>query len=108
MINLIAMTWLNIDYVGFFNEGSKLLEKYIELYVNPKFRSVFEDQPDPDNLCICAPLSSKPSRKLFILRYFFSVFIPGYNVSVDELVIPESDLSQHISTADMRHQGSKA
>ncbi|XP_071707428.1 DNA-directed RNA polymerase V subunit 5C [Rutidosis leptorrhynchoides] len=32
-----------------------------------EFRSAFGDQPDPDQLRICAPLSSKPSKKILAI-----------------------------------------
>jgi starch phosphorylase len=37
--------------------------------------------------------------------YFQVIFIPNYNVTVAELAIPASELSQHISTAGMEASG---
>lgn len=41
----------------------------------------------------------------FIFQRFQVVFVPNYNVSVAEVLIPGSELSQHISTAGMEASG---
>ena len=40
-----------------------------------------------------------------IYDYIQIVFVPNYNVSVAEVLIPGSELSQHISTAGMEASG---
>lgn len=51
------------------DRGCKIDDSEITRTIS-EFRSVFGDQPDPDQLRICAPFAAKPSKKVTMLLGF--------------------------------------
>ncbi|KAF2312605.1 hypothetical protein GH714_035203 [Hevea brasiliensis] len=55
-----------------------------------------------------AKMANKQPLARYILQVTGVVFVPNYNVSVAEMLIPGSELSQHISTAGMEASGTSS
>jgi starch phosphorylase len=106
LMNILSVAYRYLRILSLLSEGkTELLEKIVPRVV------IFSGKAAP-NYCIAKDVIkliigigdtiNSDTRVGNLLKV---VFIPNYNVSVAELIIPASDLSQHISTAGFEASG---